>query len=87
MSLNIVKRGPDAAAGSNLNFCNKSGLAAPTNDVASVADTIAIKTASASFTATACGSFLVIITPAMAATSPHIIPIESPTFTSEITSL
>ena len=85
MSLNIVKRGPDAAAGSNLNFCNKSGLAAPTNDVASVADTIAIKTAKANFTN--CVSFLLIIAPAIAATSPHIIPIESPTFTSEITSL
>ena len=44
MSLNMVRNGPEEAAGSKLNLNSISGAATPIKEVASVADTIAIKT-------------------------------------------
>jgi hypothetical protein len=46
MSLNIVRKGPEAAAGSKSSLLSIRGAATPIKEVARVAETIAIKTAS-----------------------------------------
>jgi hypothetical protein len=73
MSLNMVRKGPEAAAGSNFNLYRIMGSTTPINEVAIVAETIDRKIISANFITS--GSFALIIAPIIAAPIPHIIPI------------
>jgi len=81
MSLNIVRKGPEAAAGSNFNLYKTSGAAAPMKEVAVIADIIDTKMANANFINS--GSFMLITPPIMAATTPHITPRKKPSLISE----